>query len=154
MKISVGCDHAGYQLKIAMLPFLKEEGHEIIDNGCHDPAEMPYFPDVAKTVCQHVLDGTAERAIMFCGTGVGASIACNKIPGIRASMIHDWHCAHQAVEHDHVQVMCIGEKIVGQWLARDLIREFLQAKGDTDERAIVVQQKLKEMDEAFSAAKK
>lgn len=149
MKLSVGSDHAGYNLKIAMLPLLKEAGHEVIDNGCHDPAEMPYFPDVAKTVCQQVLDGNAERAIMFCGTGVGAAIACNKIPGIRASVIHDWHCAHQAVEHDHVQVMCIGEKIVGQWLAWDLIREFLKAVGDTDDRAMVVQQKLREMDEQF-----
>lgn len=153
MKISVGSDHAGYNLKIAMLPLLKEAGHEVIDNGCDDPAEMPYFPDVAKIVCQHVLDGNAERAIMFCGTGVGASIACNKIPGIRASMIHDWHCAHQAVEHDYVNVMCIGEKIVGNWLAWDLIKEFLQAQGDTDERAMVVQQKLREMDEQFMKAR-
>jgi len=149
MKLSIGSDHAGYRLKIAMLPLLEEAGHEIIDNGCDDPAEMPYFPDVAKLVCQRVLDGEAERAIMFCGTGVGASIACNKIPGIRASIIHDGHCAHQAVEHDHVQVMCIGEQIVGPWLAWDLIQSFLTAVGDTDERALIVQEKLKEMDQGF-----
>ncbi len=147
MKISVGSDHAGYNLKMAMIPLLEQAGHEIIDNGCHDPAEMPYFPDVAKVVCQHILDGNAERAIMFCGTGVGASIACNKIPGIRASIIHDGHCAHQAVEHDHVQVMCVGEKIVGHWLAWDLIQAFLAAAGDTDERAVIVQQKLQELDQ-------
>lgn len=151
MKISVGSDHAGYKLKIAMMPLLKEAGHEVIDNGCDDPAEQPYFPDVAKKVCQHVLDGNVEKAIMFCGTGVGASIACNKIPGIRASMIHDWHCAHQAVEHDHVNVMCIGEKIVGDWIAWDLIQEFLKAQGDTDERAVIIQQKLREMEASLGA---
>ncbi len=149
MKISIGCDHAGYKLKMEMKPLLLEAGYELVDNGCHDPKEIPFFPDVAKIVCSSILNGECERGIMFCGTGVGASIACNKIPGIRASMIHDWHCAHQAVEHDHVNVMCIGEKIVGGWLAWDLIQEFLKAEGDTDEWAITVQQKLKEMDEQF-----
>ena len=92
------------------------------------------------------LDGKAEKAIMFCGTGVGASIACNKIPGIRASMIHDVHCAHQAVEHDDVQVMCIGEKIVGEWLAPDLIRVFLEARANQDDWTPHVVRMLNEMD--------
>lgn len=146
MIISVGCDHAGINLKNRMMPIISEMGHKIIDNGCFDASEMPYFPDVARKVCRRILDGDAERGIMFCGTGVGASIACNKIPGIRASIIHDVHIAHQAVEHDHVQVMCIGEKIVGDWLAVDLIRIFLDSTGDSDERAIVIQQKLAELD--------
>lgn len=147
MIISIGSDHAGYNLKVKMIPYLKSLGHEIIDNGC-DSADQPvYFPDVAKKVCQPILDGVAERGIMFCGTGVGASIACNKIPGIRASIIHDIHSAHQAVEHDHVQVMCIGEKIVGEWLAPDLLKAFLEAKGDTDERTKTVIKKLDEMDQ-------
>jgi ribose 5-phosphate isomerase B len=146
MIISVGCDHAGINLKEKMLPYLKEMGHEVIDNGCFSRDEMPFFPDVARKVCQLILDGKAERGIMFCGSGVGASIACNKIPGIRASIIHDIHCAHQAVEHDHVQVMCVGEKIVGEWLASDLIDRFLKATGDTDERTQIVIRKLAEMD--------
>ena len=97
-------------------------------------------------VCQPVLDGRAEKAIMFCGTGVGASVACNKIPGIRASIIHDVHCAHQAVEHDDVQVMCIGAQIVGDWLAPDLIRPFLEAKANQDEWTPKVVRMLGEMD--------
>jgi ribose 5-phosphate isomerase B len=146
MIISVGCDHAGINLKEKMLPILKELGHEVIDHGCFSREEKPFFPDVAQAVCQPILEGKAEKGIMFCGTGVGASIACNKIPGIRASIIHDAHCAHQAVEHDHVQVMCIGEKIVGEWLAPDLIKTFLTATGDTDERTQIVIRKLAEMD--------
>lgn len=149
MKLSVGCDHAGINLKNKMLPLLREWGHEVTDHGCFDAAEMPYFPDIAKKVCGSVTRGEAERGIMFCGTGVGACIACNKIPGIRAAVIHDGQCAHQAVEHDHVQVMCIGEKIVGEWLAIDLIKTFLAAVGDTDERAQIVAQKLAEMDTAI-----
>lgn len=146
MIISVGSDHAGYQLKVRMIPYLKEQGHTVLDQGCNS-TEPVFFPDVARAVCAPVVDGRAERAIMFCGTGVGAAIACNKIPGIRASIIHDGHIAHQAVEHDHVQVMCIGEKIVGDWLAADLIDTFLAAKGNTDDRTKEVIRKLDEMDQ-------
>lgn len=146
MIISVGCDHAGIGLKQAMLPLLRQAGHEVIDHGCFDKSEMPYFPDIAQKVCASITGGEAERGIMFCGTGVGASIACNKVPGIRASLIHDGHCAHQAVEHDHVQVMCIGEQIVGPWLAWDLIRTFLAAKGDVDNRTQLILEKLADMD--------
>lgn len=146
MIISVGCDHAGFALKEKMIPHIRAMGYEVIDHGCFSASEMPYFPDVAKKVCQPILDGKAQRGVMFCGTGVGASIACNKIPGIRASIIHDVHCAHQAVEHDHVQVMCIGEKIVGEWLAYDLLKTFFEATGDTDERAVTAVRKLAEMD--------
>ena len=98
MVVSVGSDHAGFGLKMKMLEVIRGWGYEVVDNGCYDNSAPVYFPEVAKKVCQPVLDGKAEKAIMFCGTGVGASIACNKIPGIRASMIHDVHCAHQAVE--------------------------------------------------------
>ena len=146
MVISVGCDHAGINLKEKMIPHIKAMGHEVIDNGCFSAEEKPFFPDFAKKVCQPILDGKAQKGVMFCGTGVGASIACNKIPGIRASIIHDVHSAHQAVEHDHVQVMCIGEKIVGEWVAYDLLKAFFEATGDTDERAQIVVRKLAEMD--------
>lgn len=146
MVISIGSDHAGYELKVKMIPYLESLGHQVIDNGS-DSASIPvFFPEVAKKVCAPILSGQAERGIMFCGTGVGASIACNKIPGIRSSIIHDVHCAHQAVEHDHVQVMCLGEKIVGEWLVKDLIKAFLGAAGDTDERTWEVIRMLNEMD--------
>ena len=91
MVISVGSDHCGYRMKLDMIPRMREWGYEIIDNGCHDDQEPVYFPGVAQAICQPILDGRAEKAIMFCGTGVGASVACNKIPGIRASIIHDVH---------------------------------------------------------------
>ena len=146
MIVSVGSDHAGFQLKVKMLPILKQWGYEVLDSGCFDDKEKVYFPDVARAVCQPVLDGRAEMAMMFCGTGVGASVACNKIPGIRASIIHDVHCAHQAVEHDDVQVMCIGAQIVGDWLAPDLIRPFLEAKANQDEWTPKVVRMLGEMD--------
>lgn len=146
MVVSVGSDHCGFGLKMKMLDLMRAWGYEIIDNGCFDDSQPVYFPEVAKSVCQPVLDGTAQKAIMFCGTGVGASVACNKIPGIRASIIHDAHCAHQAVEHDDVQVMCIGEKIVGEWMAVDLIKTFLEARANEDEWTPHVVQMLCEMD--------
>ena len=105
MVISVGSDHAGYGLKVKMIPYLESLGHTIIDNGNNGAEDVVFFPEVARAVCRPVLEGTAERGIMFCGTGVGASVACNKIPGIRASIVHDYQCAHQCVEHDHVNVM-------------------------------------------------
>ena len=149
MIVSVGSDHAGFELKMKMLDLIRSWGYEVIDNGCYDNSKPVYFPDVAKKVCSLITEGKAERAIMFCGTGVGASIACNKIPGIRASMIHDVHCAHQAVEHDDVQVMCIGEKIVGEWLAPDLIKTFLEAKPNQDDWTPEVVRQLAEMDKSL-----
>lgn len=132
MKLAVGGDHCGYRLKAAMTEILKEQGHEIIDHGTFTDAPVD-FPDIAKVVCQSILNGEAERGIMFCGTGVGAAIACNKISGIRASVCHDIHSAHQCVEHDDVQVMCIGEMIVGYTIAEELIQAFLKAEFSTDE---------------------
>lgn len=146
MVVSVGSDHCGYQLKVKMIEKMREWGYEIIDSGGQGEDVPIYFPEIAKKVCAPVLDGRAEKAIMFCGTGVGASIACNKIPGIRASIIHDAHCAHQAVEHDNVQVMCIGEKIIGEWLAPDLIKPFLEAKANQDEWTGTVVKMLDAMD--------
>ncbi len=146
MIVSIGSDHAGYRLKVKLINQIREWGYEVIDQGCDNDSEPVYFPDVAKKVCEPVITGKAQKAIMFCGTGVGASIACNKIPGIRASIIHDIHCAHQAVEHDDVQVMCIGGKIVGDWLAPDLIKAFLEAKANQDNWTPHVVSMLAEMD--------
>ena len=138
MVISVGSDHAGYQLKMAMIPFIESLGHTVIDNGNDGADDLVYFPDMAKKVCAPILEGRAQRGVMFCGTGVGASIACNKIPGIRASIVH-------------VNVMCIGEKIVGQWLAPDLLKAFLEATGNTDDRTKHVIALLDQMDQGFCA---
>lgn len=146
MKIVVGSDKAGYHLKVECVDFLKEQGHMVFDVGSNDAEEDLYFPDVAKALSAYILDGRAERGIMFCGTGVGAAIACNKIPGIRASVVHDIQSAHQSVEHDDVQVMCIGEKIVGSWLAQDLIPPFLAARLNPDPRFRKMVDMLCEMD--------
>ena len=109
MKIAIGSDHCGYAMKMKMLPYL-QEGNEITDFGCYSE-DVVDFPDIAQKICGAVLTGQAERGIMFCSTGCGAVIACNKIKGIRAALCHDVYCAHQCVEHDNVQVLGLGGEI-------------------------------------------
>ncbi|TAH71126.1 MAG: ribose 5-phosphate isomerase B [Anaerolineaceae bacterium] len=132
MKIAVGSDHAGYELKVKLLDQIKALGHEIVDFGSYDPNPVD-FPDIAKLLTASILSGECERGIMFCGTGVGAAIACNKVKGIRASVCHDIYSSHQCVEHDNVQVMCLGNQIIGHTVALELINSFLNAKFSTDE---------------------
>ena len=112
MKLAIGSDHAGYPLKVQLLDVLRRKGHEIQDYGSYDEKPVD-FPDIAKKVTAAILSGEAERGIMFCGTGVGAAIACNKVRGIRASVCHDLYTAHQCVEHDDVQIIALGAQIVG-----------------------------------------
>lgn len=131
MKIVIGSDHAGYSLKVELAEHLRQVGHEVVDVGSHDPAPVD-FPDIARALCGMVQQG-GMRGLMVCGTGVGASIAANKVRGIRASVCHDVHSAHQSVEHDDVNVMCIGAQIVGPWLARDLVSAFIAAEFDHTE---------------------
>lgn len=149
MKISIGGDHAGFPLKATVVQACRDLGHEVTDHGCFDETPID-FPDITRQVCADVVSGKADRAILVCGTGVGASIAANKIPGIRASIVHDGHIAHQCVEHDDVNVACIGAKIVGPWLAVDLVRGFLGARFGTDEDVRRRVAKLNEMDRANS----
>ncbi|WP_338786232.1 ribose 5-phosphate isomerase B [Metabacillus sp. FJAT-53654] len=132
MIVALGCDHAGFPLKAEVIDHLKSLGITVIDYGCHSIEEVD-FPDITRSVCQSIKSGEAERGIMVCGTGVGASIAANKFVGIRAAVCHDIHSAHQSVEHDDVNVMCIGAKIVGPWLAKDLINAFFKAEFSTEE---------------------
>jgi ribose 5-phosphate isomerase B len=132
MKLAIGCDHAGFPLKDPVKEFLRAQGHEVEDFGTHslDPVD---FPDIAREVCQAVRSGAAERVLMVCGTGVGACIAANKIPGIRAALCHDTFSAHQCVEHDDVNVLCIGAWIVGIRVAEEILRAFMAAEFSTDE---------------------
>jgi ribose 5-phosphate isomerase B len=132
MKLAIGCDHAGFPLKGAVVAFLRAQGYEVEDFGTHsaDPVD---FPDIARLVCQAVRGGAAARGIMVCGTGVGACIAANKIPGIRAALCHDTYSAHQCVEHDDVNVLCIGAWIVGIRVAEEVLRAFLAAEFSTAE---------------------
>ena len=144
MKIVIGSDHAGYHLKLELAEHLRAAGHDVTDIGSHDPGPVD-FPDIARAVCGSVRDG-GSRGLMVCGTGVGASIAANKVRGIRAAVCHDVHSAHQSVEHDDVNVMCIGAQIVGPWLARDLVDAFLGAQFDRSEDFVRRVQKLHDME--------
>ncbi|HUA55844.1 MAG TPA: ribose 5-phosphate isomerase B [Candidatus Sulfotelmatobacter sp.] len=145
MRIVVGSDHAGFPMKAELLAFLRELGHEVLDVGSYDPGPVD-FPDIARKVAAAITSRQAERGLMICGTGVGASIGANKMKGIRAAVCHDVHSAHQSVEHDDVNMMCIGAQIVGAWLAKDLVTAYLGATFSTAEEFRRRVAKLAEMD--------
>ena len=134
MRVAIGADHGGYALKDELKAFLESLGHEMIDVGAHtlDPADD--FPDFTRPLAESVASGSADRGIMICGSGVGASVAANKIKGIRASVCHDTYSAHQGVEHDDMNVLCLGARIVGIELARELTGAFLSAEYVPEER--------------------
>jgi ribose 5-phosphate isomerase B len=132
MRIVIGSDHAGFLLKGEVIEHVRGLGHEVTDVGSYDAAPVD-FPDIARALTGALARGDADRGLMVCGTGVGAAIAANKTKGIRAAVCHDVHSAHQAVEHDDVNVMCIGAQIVGPWLARDLVSAYLAAEFSTSE---------------------
>ena len=146
MRLVVGSDHAGWSLKKAVIDHVRSLGHEVVDVGSYDENPVD-FPDIARAVAGKIISGEAARGIMVCGTGVGASIAANKMKGIRAAVCHDVHSAHQSVEHDDVNVMCIGAQIIGSWLAKDLIASYLSAEFSTHEDFRRRVEKLRVMDE-------
>jgi RpiB/LacA/LacB family sugar-phosphate isomerase len=133
MRIAVGADHAGFELKENVRAFLQKAGHEIIDLGTHNTDPVDY-PDYAEAVGQALREGKAERGIVICGSGVGASAAANKIPGIRAGLCHDTYSAHQGVEHDDMNVLVLGARVIGPELARELVRAFVTAQFTKEER--------------------
>lgn len=132
MRIIIGADHAGFELKEKVVDALKKWGHEVEDVGTHSPEQID-FPIVARRVCDPVRAGEYERGVMVCGTGIGACMAANKLPGIRAALCHDVYSAHQSVEHDDANVICLGAQIVGDQLAFDLLRTYLAAEMDPAE---------------------
>ena len=146
MRIVIGSDHAGFPMKATILEHVRSLGHEVEDVGSYDPNPVD-FPDIAREVTNRITSGEADRGLLVCGTGVGASIAANKVKGIRAAVCHDVHSAHQSVEHDDVNVMCIGAQIVGPWLATDLVDSYLRAEFSTDEDFRRRVRKLAEMDD-------
>jgi ribose 5-phosphate isomerase B len=148
MKIVIGGDHAGFPLKGTVVKGVEALGHEVIDVGSYNPDPVD-FPDIAKKLCDMILSGQADKGIMVCGTGVGASIAANKVPGIRASVCHDIYTSHQCVEHDDVNVICMGAQIIGPVIALELIESFLKAEFSTEEEFRRRVRKLHEMDKAF-----
>ena len=147
MRLAIGGDHAGFPLKGPIIDVLRDWGHEVVDLGTHS-TESVDFPDITRAVCAKVLDGDADRAILVCGTGVGACIAANKIDGIRAALCHDVYSAHQSVEHDDVNVLCLGAQIVGPLMATELTEAFLNARFSTEEHFRRRVAKLAEMDKA------
>ncbi len=135
MRIAVGSDHAGYELKEHLASWLAESGHAVYDLGTHSTDPVDY-PDFSAAVSHAVLDGRADRGIVVCGSGAGACVAANKLKGIRAAVAHDSYTAHQMVEHDDVNVLCFGSRVIGEALAEDLTRTFIEAKFSREDRHV------------------
>ena len=134
--IAFGADHGGFALKISLVPWLQSQGYEVLDLGAHTLDPLDDYPDFAAAVAQAVAEGKAERGIVICGSGVGASVVANKIPGIRASVCHDLYSARQGVEHDELNVLSLGARVVGLELAQQLTTEFLVARFTGEERHV------------------
>ena len=134
MRVAIGADHGGYELKEELSALLSAAGHEVVDVGAHTMDSSDDYPDFAAAVAKSVASKDAERGIMVCGSGVGASVASNKVKGARASVCHDTYSAHQGVEHDDMNVLCLGARIVGIELAREVATAFLSAQFTGEER--------------------
>jgi ribose 5-phosphate isomerase B len=150
MKIVIGSDHAGFALKVAMGDFLRSLGMEVLDVGAFNENPSDY-PDYAEAVGRAVLDGKAERGVLICGSGVGASVAANKLPGIRAAVCHDSYSAHQGVEHDDMNVLVLGSRVVANKLSEDLVRAFIGAKFTREERHVRRLGKIKALEAKFGS---
>jgi ribose 5-phosphate isomerase B len=136
MTISIGADHAGYDMKAELIAFIKKLGHEVHDVGTFEPDKPDDYPDFAQLVAEDIRNGQAERGILVCGSGVGVSVAANKFRGIRAGLCHDHYSAHQGVEHDNMNVLVLGARIIGQMLAEDATEAFLSANFSGEERHV------------------
>jgi ribose 5-phosphate isomerase B len=148
MDIAIGADHGGFQLKTILLEYLRKLGHSVQDLGASD-SEPSDYPDYARAVANALIDGRAERGILICGSGVGASVAANKFPGIRAAICHDTFSAHQGVEDDDMNVLCLGARIVGPELAKDIARTYLAAAFSGAERHRRRLEKVKNIEKEF-----
>ena len=128
MRVAVGGDHAGLDMKNLVAEHVKSLGHTVIDAGAYEYDALDDFPDFSEAVAVRVADGRAERGLVVCGSGVGASVAANKVKGIRAGLCHDTYSARQGVEHDDMNVVCIGARIIGEELAKEIVTAFLSAR--------------------------
>lgn len=127
MRIACAVDHAGFTLKPLALEVIRDEGHEPVDLGTHDTTPVDY-PDTARAAAVAIREGRVERAVIVCGSGAGVAVAACKFPGIRAAVAHDTYTAHQAVEHDDVNVLCLGGRVIGPAYAEEIMRAFLRAE--------------------------
>ena len=149
MRIAVAGDHAGYDLKQAAVGWIRELGHQVIDLGPDEYDPDDDYPDFALALANAISAGEAERGVLTCGSGVGASVAANKVPGVRAAMCHDAYSAHQGVEHDDMNVLCLGGRVVGVALARELVESFLGARFTGEERHVRRLNKVRAIEEQF-----
>ena len=135
MRIALGCDHGGFPLKQRIVATVQAAGHVIVDCGTDSNCSVDY-PDFARKVGVTIIEGDADRGILLCGSGVGISVAANKIPGIRAAVCHDIYSAHQGVEHDDMNVLCLGARIIGEEVAVELVQAFVKAQFTREERHV------------------
>ena len=147
MKIAIGCDHAGFPLKDTVAAVVRELGHEVTDCGTYS-CERADYPDYADKVAKLVASGTADRGILICGSGVGVCVTANKTKGIRACVCHDAYSAKQAVEHDALNVLCLGARIIGTAVAEELVERFLNASFLTGTRHEMRLNKVKTIEDA------
>jgi ribose 5-phosphate isomerase B len=134
VRVAVAFDHRGFRLRDAILTLVRDQGHDVVDLGVDAPEPKVDYPDLAQTLGETMLAGEADRGVLVCGSGVGASVAANKLSGIRAAICHDVYSAHQGVEHDDMNVLCLGSEVVGPSLAADLVETFLRAQFGGGER--------------------
>ncbi len=133
MRLAIGADHAGFDMKRDIAGYLAQQGHEVTDLGTFTTASVDY-PDIASAVAMAIRNGQADRGILICGSGAGASVAASKFPGVRAAVCHDTYTARQAVEHDDLNILCLGSRVIGPALARTLVDAFLTATFSNEER--------------------
>lgn len=153
MRLALGSDHAGFGLKQALAADLREMGHDVVDLGAHD--ELPSdYPDFAEAVGNAVVNGEADRGLVICGSGVGAAMAANKVPGVRAGNVSDTYSAHQGVEHDDMNVLVLGSRVLGIEVARELVKSFLNAQFSGEERHVRRLNKLAQIEARHSGVLK
>lgn len=148
MRTAIGSDHAGFEMKVALAKHLRDLGDEVLDVGTYSTDPVDY-PDFAEAVGRAVLDGLADRGVLICGSGVGASVAANKIRGIRAGLCHDTYSAHQGVEHDEMNVLVLGARVIGHALAEDIVSTFTKAKFSNEDRHVRRLNKVKALEARF-----
>jgi ribose 5-phosphate isomerase B len=136
MIIAVAADHGGFSLKGKVIEVVRAAGHEVLDLGAHSLEPADDYPDFARAIGEAIQTGQAERGVLLCGSGVGACVAANKMIGIRAAVCHDTYSAHQGVEHDNMNVLCLGARVIGPELMADLVRAYLGAKFTGEERHV------------------
>jgi ribose 5-phosphate isomerase B len=146
MRVAAAFDHRGVKLRERILETIQDLGHEVVDLGAGAPEPRIDYPDKAREIGDAIRTGAAERGVLVCGSGVGASVAASKISGVRAAICHDTYSAHQGVEHDDMNVLCLGSGVVGADLAAELVHAFLRAEFDGGERYVRRLDKIKEME--------